>query len=83
MKRAKKAAPARAADARQDEKRQLYVKMVAAVRAWLAVEHPQPLHDRVDIALYSDLGGGESVAWFHASAVCPYVRGDLMAMDDE
>lgn len=77
--RAKRAAPG--GDARKEaEQRRLYAEMVKAVRAWLAVAHPRPMSDRVDVTLFDDMLGGTSVAWFHASADDPYVRGDMMAM---
>ncbi|VTT99000.1 unnamed protein product [Gemmataceae bacterium] len=78
--RAKRPAPGVAAK-KEAEQQQLYREMVRAVRAWLAVAHPKPLSDRVDVCLFDDVLGGESVAWFHVDANNPYVRGDLMAME--
>jgi len=60
-----------------------YRRMVAAVREWLAIEHPHPMSNRIDICLYADTGGGETLACFHASADDAYVLGDLMAMPDD
>jgi hypothetical protein len=69
-------------DVKEAKKRHLYREMVRAVRAWIAVEHPRPRHDRVDIAFFDDMGGGETIAGFHARESCPYVLGDLMALKE-
>jgi hypothetical protein len=58
-----------------------YRRMVAAVRELLALEHPRLSPDRIDIAAYSDDGGGESLAGFHADAEDPYVAGDMRAIE--
>ncbi len=57
-----------------------YRRMVAAVREWIHEAHPDA--DRIEVVEVDVVGGGRTLAYFHAANLDrdPYARGDALAL---